>query len=274
MLHVGDLSYANGHPEIWDSFLEGLQPFAARIPYMVAVGNHEVRRKRQAVCSNARQWQATDSCPASFCSPICARHPLASVVHLSVHKHANTPLQHALTVLFGVCCQYICASEGSDPPWRLTCCLFFCCCSMATQLARAAVPPSQTPQALQSPTNPPGATLVQTRKANAAPSLLAAFTCPTTRAAGTMHPSGTGLTTGVCTLPPSALSTHWCLAAGSMSGWKLSWLQWTGGYWVFEGLCVAPVGIVMSLCGWDLKLLCKMMQDALQTVLLDLLTCR
>jgi hypothetical protein len=42
MLHVGDLSYANGNPEIWDSFIEGLQPFAARLPYMIAVGNHEV----------------------------------------------------------------------------------------------------------------------------------------------------------------------------------------------------------------------------------------
>ena len=41
MLHVGDLSYANGDPDIWESFLEGL-PFAARVPYMVAVGNHEV----------------------------------------------------------------------------------------------------------------------------------------------------------------------------------------------------------------------------------------
>lgn len=42
MLHVGDLSYANGDPDIWDSFLEGID-FAARLPYMVAVGNHEVR---------------------------------------------------------------------------------------------------------------------------------------------------------------------------------------------------------------------------------------
>jgi hypothetical protein len=41
MLHVGDLSYANGDPDIWDSFLEGID-FAARLPYMVAVGNHEV----------------------------------------------------------------------------------------------------------------------------------------------------------------------------------------------------------------------------------------
>jgi hypothetical protein len=43
MLHVGDLSYANGNPNIWDSFIEGLMPFAARLPYMIAVGNHEVR---------------------------------------------------------------------------------------------------------------------------------------------------------------------------------------------------------------------------------------
>ena len=43
ILHVGDLSYANGDPDIWDSFFDGLEPFAASVPYMVAVGNHEVR---------------------------------------------------------------------------------------------------------------------------------------------------------------------------------------------------------------------------------------
>lgn len=42
ILHVGDLSYADGNPHIWNSFFEGLQPFAASVPYMVAVGNHEV----------------------------------------------------------------------------------------------------------------------------------------------------------------------------------------------------------------------------------------
>jgi hypothetical protein len=41
ILHVGDISYANGKPEIWDSFMDGIQPIASRVPYMVAIGNHE-----------------------------------------------------------------------------------------------------------------------------------------------------------------------------------------------------------------------------------------
>jgi hypothetical protein len=38
MLHVGDLAYGDGNPEVWDSFLQGLSPFAGRVPYMIAVG--------------------------------------------------------------------------------------------------------------------------------------------------------------------------------------------------------------------------------------------
>eukprot|EP00882_Tetradesmus_deserticola_P014556 GHRQ01015483.1.p1 GENE.GHRQ01015483.1~~GHRQ01015483.1.p1 ORF type:complete len:299 (+),score=58.14 GHRQ01015483.1:521-1417(+) len=41
ILHIGDISYANGDPEIWDSFMDGIQPVASRVPYMVAIGNHE-----------------------------------------------------------------------------------------------------------------------------------------------------------------------------------------------------------------------------------------
>lgn len=37
----GDLSYANGHRDRWDAWLEALEPLAARIPVLVAMGNHE-----------------------------------------------------------------------------------------------------------------------------------------------------------------------------------------------------------------------------------------
>eukprot|EP00887_Chlorella_sp_A99_P004312 scaffold15.g4312.t1 len=46
VLHVGDLSYANGAPHIWDTFMEAIEPFAAHVPYMVAVGNHEYDYKQ------------------------------------------------------------------------------------------------------------------------------------------------------------------------------------------------------------------------------------
>jgi hypothetical protein len=41
ILHVGDVSYANGNPDIWNSFMDGIEPVASRVPYMVAIGNHE-----------------------------------------------------------------------------------------------------------------------------------------------------------------------------------------------------------------------------------------
>ncbi|GAB4817121.1 hypothetical protein N2152v2_004167 [Parachlorella kessleri] len=46
IVHVGDISYANGRPEIWDSFMEAIEPFASRVPYMVAIGNHEYDYRR------------------------------------------------------------------------------------------------------------------------------------------------------------------------------------------------------------------------------------
>ncbi|MCS7273217.1 MAG: purple acid phosphatase [Fimbriimonadales bacterium] len=41
---VGDLSYADGRQEVWDTYLEQLEVLAARIPVMVCFGNHENER--------------------------------------------------------------------------------------------------------------------------------------------------------------------------------------------------------------------------------------
>lgn len=41
VLHVGDISYANGDEKVWDSFMDAIEPASKRVPYMVAVGNHE-----------------------------------------------------------------------------------------------------------------------------------------------------------------------------------------------------------------------------------------
>lgn len=38
---IGDLSYADGNTQIWDKYMDMIEPFASRIPTMVAVGNHE-----------------------------------------------------------------------------------------------------------------------------------------------------------------------------------------------------------------------------------------
>ena len=41
VLHVGDISYADGYQPDWDLFLQKVEPVAAKVPYMVSPGNHE-----------------------------------------------------------------------------------------------------------------------------------------------------------------------------------------------------------------------------------------
>ena len=42
VLHVGDLSYADGHPPRWDSFGRLAEPLFSRTPLLVTPGNHDV----------------------------------------------------------------------------------------------------------------------------------------------------------------------------------------------------------------------------------------
>jgi len=39
--HFGDLSYARGAAHMWDAWLAMVEPYASKLPYHVAVGNHE-----------------------------------------------------------------------------------------------------------------------------------------------------------------------------------------------------------------------------------------
>ena len=41
VLHVGDISYANGDPDIWNMFMDYIEPYSAAAPYMLGIGNHE-----------------------------------------------------------------------------------------------------------------------------------------------------------------------------------------------------------------------------------------
>ena len=43
LLHAGDISYARGKHVLWDAFLAMLRPVAVRVPYVVAMGNHDYR---------------------------------------------------------------------------------------------------------------------------------------------------------------------------------------------------------------------------------------
>lgn len=39
ILHIGDISYADGYQPGWDLFFQKIEPVAARIPYMTTAGN-------------------------------------------------------------------------------------------------------------------------------------------------------------------------------------------------------------------------------------------
>ena len=41
LLHIGDISYADGIGAIWDAFMTEIQPIAAYVPYMISIGNHD-----------------------------------------------------------------------------------------------------------------------------------------------------------------------------------------------------------------------------------------
>ena len=43
VLHIGDISYAVGYLSEWDAFQAQIEPIAARVPWMTAVGNHARR---------------------------------------------------------------------------------------------------------------------------------------------------------------------------------------------------------------------------------------
>lgn len=36
VLHIGDMSYANGYIAQWDQFLAQIEPISSKVPYMVA----------------------------------------------------------------------------------------------------------------------------------------------------------------------------------------------------------------------------------------------
>ena len=35
------VQYADGKHKVWDAFLDQIEPYASRVPYQIAIGNHE-----------------------------------------------------------------------------------------------------------------------------------------------------------------------------------------------------------------------------------------
>lgn len=63
VLHVGDISYANGDPEIWDTFMDYIEPYSSRAPYMIGIGNHEYdyRTGKEKHKTNSKDPSGADS---------------------------------------------------------------------------------------------------------------------------------------------------------------------------------------------------------------------
>lgn len=47
---LGHVPPAPARLQIWDAFMDSIEPFARRIPYMVGTGNHEYDYLREAGC--------------------------------------------------------------------------------------------------------------------------------------------------------------------------------------------------------------------------------
>ena len=60
---VGDLSYANGDGDDWDSFGRVVEPVAGKVPLMVIPGNHEAEYELSDGAANFRQYSARFAMP-------------------------------------------------------------------------------------------------------------------------------------------------------------------------------------------------------------------
>ncbi len=62
------------HPrlmQIWDAFMDSIEPFARRIPYMVGTGNHEYDYQREWAQPGAVLHCAVLCCTALCCAALC-----------------------------------------------------------------------------------------------------------------------------------------------------------------------------------------------------------
>ena len=64
VLHVGDISYADGKGDVWREFMDTICRFADSAPYMVAVGNHDY---------GARRCGSSGGFGAKVCVCVCVR---------------------------------------------------------------------------------------------------------------------------------------------------------------------------------------------------------
>lgn len=78
VLHMGDLSYADGRSYMWEQWGALTQSVASKVPYMVTVGNHEYTHKRSLIVAITAPAGAEgvyyNALPASFGPQLTAWH--------------------------------------------------------------------------------------------------------------------------------------------------------------------------------------------------------
>ncbi|KAJ4778927.1 Purple acid phosphatase [Rhynchospora pubera] len=77
IFHIGDIVYANGYISQWDQFTAQVEPLTAKVPYMMASGNHE------------RDWPNTGSFYAGFDSGGECGVLLESMYYVPTENRAN-----------------------------------------------------------------------------------------------------------------------------------------------------------------------------------------
>ena len=121
IVHIGDLSYAVGYAVFWEYFMSRqISPIAARVPYMVGIGNHEYDWPTQPFDPSWANY-ALDS-GGEVRANICSSDPITEV---------NTRLIMNCSVVFHTLKDFICLDQEMQ---RLETCIILLTGAQSTTL--------------------------------------------------------------------------------------------------------------------------------------------
>ena len=105
VLIAGDLSYADCTPADWDSWFDLVQPLTARVPLMIAPGNHDVEDPER--CSEIT-GQPFESQFSTFKTRFQMPNTPRGIIHKNTHYDFQTGVAHVF-----VLCPYVPFGHGS-----------------------------------------------------------------------------------------------------------------------------------------------------------------
>ena len=97
VLHVGDISYANGVVKIWDTFMRYIEPYASRAPYMIGIGNHEYDYKTGREKSHKHKHHTDASGSEEPYDPDWGNYGAHVIMEQTSHVIRRRPLPSVLT---------------------------------------------------------------------------------------------------------------------------------------------------------------------------------